>query len=199
MQYLLEIHVSYVLLSCTVFLLSLTVRNLATVGCWSQFTVQMDLNVIESRSFMVTNDAQQTAVWLVNTRKQMVQSNFTASSFGPPGHGQFSRVRQLATLGITCFLWLTPVHNTNGISSGSAILHSSRLSVIGHAEICFSPKIAPSHRGCWPSSNTCFLWPTRVYNPNSISIGSTVLQGSSGMLYSLKIAIFHRRIWTWFL
>jgi len=33
MQYLLEIHVSYVLLSCTVFLLSLTVRNLATVGC----------------------------------------------------------------------------------------------------------------------------------------------------------------------
>jgi len=65
----------------------------------------MDLNVIESRSFMVTNDAQQTAVWLVSTHKQVVQSNLTygritAASFGPPGHEQFSRIRRLATMSI---------------------------------------------------------------------------------------------------
>ena len=54
-----------------------------------------------------------------------------------------------------------------------------------------SPKIAPSHRGSGPSSNTCFLWPNRVYNPsntpflapirvlrpNGISIGSAFFAG----------------------
>jgi len=37
-----------------------------------------------------------------------------------------------------------------------------------------SPKIAPSHGGSEPPSNTWSLGPTQVLNPNSISIGSAV-------------------------
>jgi len=59
-----------------------------------------------------------------------------------------------------------------------------------------------------PPCNTCFLRPTRVHNPNGISIGSATAHGtlSSGMpehSYLLKIAHSHRGIWTpsnaWFL
>ena len=39
-------------------------------------------------------------------------------------------------------------------------------------------KIAPSHGGSAPPSNTWFLGPTRVLSPNGISISSAVLQGS---------------------
>jgi len=39
-------------------------------------------------------------------------------------------------------------------------------------------KIAPSHGGSGPPSNTWFLGPTRVLNTNSISIGAAVSQGS---------------------
>jgi len=41
----------------------------------------------------------------------------------------------------------------------------------------FPLKIVPSHGGCWPTSNTWFLGPTRVLNPNGISIGSAVFAG----------------------
>jgi len=38
-------------------------------------------------------------------------------------------------------------------------------------------KIAPFHWVSGPSSNMWFLWPTRIHNPNSISIGSAVFAG----------------------
>jgi len=38
-------------------------------------------------------------------------------------------------------------------------------------------KIAPFHGGSGPPSNTRFSGPTRVLNPNSITIGSTVFAG----------------------
>ena len=41
----------------------------------------------------------------------------------------------------------------------------------------FPQKIAPSHRGRRTPSNTWFLGPTQVLNPNGISIGSTVFAG----------------------
>jgi len=41
----------------------------------------------------------------------------------------------------------------------------------------FPLKIAPSHGGSGPPSNTWFLGPTRVHNPNGISIGSAVFAG----------------------
>ena len=41
----------------------------------------------------------------------------------------------------------------------------------------FPLKIAPSHWGSGPPSNTWFLGPTQVHNPNGISIGSAVFAG----------------------
>jgi len=38
-------------------------------------------------------------------------------------------------------------------------------------------KIAPIHGWMWTPSNTCFPGPTRVLNPNGISIGSAVFAG----------------------
>jgi len=38
-------------------------------------------------------------------------------------------------------------------------------------------KIAPSHGVIWNLSNTWFLGPTRVLNPNGISIGSAIIAG----------------------
>ena len=51
----------------------------------------------------------------------------------------------------------------------------------GRKSLCFTmgapfPKIAPYHGGSGPPSNTWFPGPTRVLNPNGISIGSSVLQ-----------------------
>jgi len=42
----------------------------------------------------------------------------------------------------------------------------------------FPLKIATSHGGCGPPSNTWFLGPNRVLNLNGILIGSAILQGS---------------------
>jgi len=39
------------------------------------------------------------------------------------------------------------------------------------------PKIAPSQGVIWTPSNRWFLEPTRVHNPNGISIGSAVFAG----------------------
>jgi len=41
----------------------------------------------------------------------------------------------------------------------------------------FPLKIAPSRGGSGLASNTWFLWPTQVHNPNGISIGSFVFAG----------------------
>jgi len=37
-----------------------------------------------------------------------------------------------------------------------------------------SPNNCPFPRGIWTASNICYLGPTRVHNPNGISIGSAV-------------------------
>ena len=81
----------------------------------------------------------------------------------------------------TWFLGPTRVLNPNGISIGSAVLHSWPQNVpILYSRLGrpFSLKIAPSCGGTWTPSNTWFLGPTRVLNPNGISIGSAALQGS---------------------
>jgi len=44
-------------------------------------------------------------------------------------------------------------------------------------DITYSLKIIRSHGGYGPTSNTWFLWPTRVHNSNSISIGSAIFAG----------------------
>jgi len=41
----------------------------------------------------------------------------------------------------------------------------------------FPLNIAPSHGRAGLASNMWFLWPTRVHNPNGISIGSVVFAG----------------------
>ena len=41
----------------------------------------------------------------------------------------------------------------------------------------FPHKIAPSHRGSGPPSNTWFSGPTQVLNPNNVSIGSAIFAG----------------------
>ena len=46
-----------------------------------------------------------------------------------------------------------------------------------HISTSLSLKIAPFHGGSGPTSNTWFLGPTRVLNPNRISIGSAVCAG----------------------
>ena len=53
--------------------------------------------------------------------------------------------------------------------------------------------------GIWTPSNTCFLGPTRVHNPNSSSIGSAVFaqftsecrRACQGMHFPLKTAPYH--------
>ena len=50
-----------------------------------------------------------------------------------------------------------------------------------------NPKIAHSLRGIWTQSNTWFLGPTRVTNPNDILIGSAVLLGSRTWPHDINI------------
>jgi len=45
----------------------------------------------------------------------------------------------------------------------------------GHVISPMTPNKCPFARGIWAPSNTCFLGPTQVHNPNGISIGSAVL------------------------
>jgi len=92
------------------------------------------------------------------------------------------------------FLQTTRVHNRNSKSTGSAILHSSRKSVVGYV---LSPNNCPFACGIWAPSNTCFLGPTGFHNPNGILIGSAVLHSSPQKVpiqcapRSPKIAPFH--------
>ena len=55
-------------------------------------------------------------------------------------------------------------------------LHSSRqrVTMLYNGPSLFLLKIAPSHGGSGPLSNTWFLGPTQVRNPNGMSIGSAV-------------------------
>jgi len=45
----------------------------------------------------------------------------------------------------------------------------------------FPLKIAPSHEGSEPPSNTLFPGPTQVLNPNGVSIGSAIFAGLTGV------------------
>ena len=68
------------------------------------------------------------------------------------------------------------VHNQNGISIGSAVLHSSPHSVpVLYNGPALPLSKLPLPMGAWTPSNTWFLGPTRVLNP--ISIGSAVFAG----------------------
>jgi len=58
--------------------------------------------------------------------------------------------------------------------------HNQPLQCTLHWAALFS-KIAPSHGECKLPSNTWFLGPTRVLNPNGISIGSAVFAGLTSM------------------
>jgi len=77
------------------------------------------------------------------------------------------------------FLRPTGSQNLNGISIGSAVFAQMT------AECPYtlqwdapSPlKIAPFHGGSGPPSNTWFLGPTRVLNPNGILISATMFAG----------------------
>jgi len=80
----------------------------------------------------------------------------------------------------TRFLGPIQAHRPNGISIGSAVFCTDdrRVSLYFTMGRPFSPlKIAPSHEGSGPPSNTWFPGPTLVLNPNYISIGSAVLTG----------------------
>jgi len=62
--------------------------------------------------------------------------------------------------------------------SVQAFLHSSRQGVPILTPVCPSPSKLPLRMGrSRPPSNTWFLGPTRVHNPNGTSIGFAVLQG----------------------
>jgi len=83
-----------------------------------------------------------------------------------------------ATWGIRlnlCFLRPTQVHNPNSKLVGSAVF-AQMTAECPYTLQCDTPlplKIAHSHRGSGPPSNTWFLGP-RVLNPNGISTGSAV-------------------------
>jgi len=89
----------------------------------------------------------------------------------------FARWRQCVLLLVnTCFLGPIQVHVQNSISIGSTIfaqLTAGSPYTLQWAAHC-PPKIAPSHRVSGPQSNTWSLRPTRVQNPNGISIDSAI-------------------------
>jgi len=70
-------------------------------------------------------------------------------------------------------------HNPNGILIDSAVLAQMTAECPYTLQwgATFPLKIATSHGGYEPPSNTWFPGPTRVLNPNGISIGSAVFAG----------------------
>ena len=82
------------------------------------------------------------------------------------------------------FLGLIRANNPNGISTSSAIF-AQITAECPHTLQWVAPfplKIAPSHRGILTPSNIWFPWPTRVLNPNTISIGSAIFAGLSSVI-----------------
>ena len=77
----------------------------------------------------------------------------------------------------TCFPGPTRVHNPNSISIGSAIFAQLTAVLL---YITTNPlKLSLPMGYLNPPSNTWFLRPTRVFNPNGISIGWAVFAGLS--------------------
>ena len=79
----------------------------------------------------------------------------------------------------TWFLGTTQLSIPNGISIGSAIFCTDdrRVSLYCTMGRPFPSQNCPFPWGCGLPSNTWFPEPTRVFNPNSISIGSAVFAG----------------------
>ena len=109
----------------------------------------------------------------------------TASPLQKDGSVVFTRLHQCALqwghIGTTwqtqlnlCFLWPTWVHtNQTANQLVQPFLHSSR-QCCWHARDVLSLNNCPFAWGIWAQSNACFLGPTQVHNPNSISISSAV-------------------------
>jgi len=92
--------------------------------------------------------------------------------------------KEMWTPSNACFLGPTRVHNSNDMSIGSAVLHSSRQCVVSMSEYA-SPQNCPSPWKSWTPSNIWFLEPTPFHNPNGISIFSAVFaQLTAAILYN---------------
>jgi len=107
------------------------------------------------------------------------QSNLSKNAAMPPhkdGSVLFARCRQCAPL---CFLGLPRTYIQNCISIGSAVFAQLTAECPYTLQWAASSplKTAPLHWGSGPLSKTWFLGPTRVHNPNGISIGSAVFVG----------------------
>jgi len=92
----------------------------------------------------------------------------------------FVRLCQCAPLSNTCFFGPTQVHTSDGIAIGSAIF-AQLTAEGGYASQIAGPFPSKLPLPIWESgspSYTWFLGPTQVHNPNCISVGSAVLQGS---------------------
>ena len=80
--------------------------------------------------------------------------------------------------------WIHLSPNPNGLFDRfRRFFHSSRqrIATLYNNPLLVLRKIAPFHRGTGPASNTCFFRPTRVRDPNGISIGSAVFAGVTNM------------------
>jgi len=88
----------------------------------------------------------------------------------------FTRWRQCAPPSNTWFTGSTGIHTSNSISIGSALFAQVTAESPYTLKLAapFPLKIAPMHGGSGPISNTWFLGPTWVYNPNGMSISSAV-------------------------
>jgi len=92
-----------------------------------------------------------------------------------PSHGVIRTPSNIWFLGL---IW---AHNPNGMSIRSDFFCTDDYRVsLFFTMGCTSPlkKLPLPMGGCWPPSNTLFLEPTRVFNPNGISNASAILHGS---------------------
>jgi len=87
-------------------------------------------------------------------------------------------VRQLLGARIVYRIVSYGVHNSNGKSIGSA---APPQPTAEGPRATLSHNIAPSQGGYGPLSNSGFLGPTRVLNPNGLSIGSAVFAGLTSL------------------
>jgi len=86
----------------------------------------------------------------------------------------------LSTAGLSCKTWFlrsTRAHNPNGISVGSAVFvqRTAECPYTLPWDAPFPHQNCPFSWGTWTLSNTWFRGPTRVHNPNGISIDAAVL------------------------
>ena len=108
------------------------------------------------------------------------QSNLTQGRIAV-AHGRFNRIRQVAPVHPISHMlpWAHPCpHPKRHVDWFSRFCAAhGRESVYFTKGRTFPLKIAHSHGRIWTPSNTWFLGPTRVYNPNGVSIGSIVYAG----------------------